>query len=346
MEKDYYKILGVDKESSADEIKKAYRKLSKEHHPDVTGRDDSKFKDISEAYSILSDKIKKSQYDHKGSGSFEFEDLFGGMGGFNFDDIFGRSGNHGRRTNVNRVGSDIKATIDLTLDEVEKGSSRKIKYTRKENCTGCDGVGGVDVRPCVGCNGRGSVTNTMRTPMGIVQQQTMCSDCAGDGKIIHNKCKICNGSKYKEVSEELTIDIPIGVSDDVLYKYSGKGHSNEFGTGDLLVHFNIKPHRYFGRQGTNLLYNIQLPYNILITGGLVEIKGLNNKILEIDIPKMTKPGYMLKIMGEGLPSIDNMNDKGDIIFNVTIEFPSDINEEELEIISKLTNKPNFIYKQK
>tara|TARA_R110000772_G_C13305840_1_gene439330 strand:+ start:1982 stop:3070 length:1089 start_codon:yes stop_codon:yes gene_type:complete len=362
MGKDYYKILGVDKNASPDKIKKAYRKLSKQHHPDVADNkdsDDAVFKDISEAYSVLSDETKKSNYDRGGQstnpfrsgqrkpGGFGFEDLFGGMGGFNFDDIFGKSGGGGPgRRNVHRPGSDIKATIDLTLDEVEVGSSRKIKYKRKENCTSCNGKGGKDEKPCMSCNGSGSTVNTTRTPMGIVQQQIICNNCSGTGKIIISKCNVCHGSKHKEIDEELTIDIPIGVSEEVLYKYTGKGHSNQYGVGDLLVHFRVKPHRYFKKQVNNLIYSIELPFSVLVAGGLVKIKGLNNVIHEVDIPSMTKPGFMLRLKGKGLPNPENMSDRGDIILSINVEFPSEVNEEELELISKLNNKPNFIYKQK
>ena len=361
MDKDYYKILGVDKKASSDEIKKAYRKLAKQHHPDKSGgdvNDDAVFKDVSEAYSVLSDESKKAKYDRGGSynpfntgqqrsrtGGFGFEDLFGGMGGFNFDDIFGRTAGGPGNRNSHRPGSDIKATIDLSLDEVEVGSSRKIKYKRKENCAGCNGKGGKDEKPCMSCNGTGSILNTTRTPMGIVRQQTICDNCSGSGKIIINKCNVCHGSKHKEVTEELSIDIPIGASEEVLYKYTGKGHSNQYGVGDLLVHFRVKPHRYFKRQGRNLIYSIELPFSILVAGSTIKIKGLNNVIHDVEIPPMTKPGFMLRLKGKGLPNTENMIDRGDIILSIGVEFPSEVNEEELELISKLNNKPNFIYKQ-
>lgn len=354
MKKDYYKILGVDKESTPHEIKNAYRKLSKKHHPDVSGDGDDMFKDISEAYSVLSDKDKKSKYDNQGSfnpfgsgegsAGFGFEDLFGGMGGFNFDDLFGRSSQS--NSNINRPGSDIKITIDLTLDELETGSSRKIKYKRKENCSGCNGIGGDDEKTCMSCNGAGRTVHTSRTPMGIMQQQIICNNCGGTGKIIINKCKKCDGVKYEEVTEELDIDIPIGVSDTVLYKYTNKGHSNRYGSGNLLVHFDIKQHRYFIKQGKDLIFNIKIPFNTLISGGVVSIKGLNDKSIKVNIPYMTKPGNILRIKGKGLSNPDNILDKGDIILKIDVEFPNEVNEEELEIVSKLSNKPNFIYNQK
>tara|TARA_R110000772_G_scaffold2410_4_gene8574 strand:+ start:50398 stop:51444 length:1047 start_codon:yes stop_codon:yes gene_type:complete len=348
MGKDYYSILGVDKNATSDEIKKAYRKLSKQHHPDVADNKDSDdvvFKDISEAYSILSNKDKKNSYDNKGK-DFGFDDLFGGrggFGGFDFGDIFG-----GRRSTQrqHRPGSDIKISVGLSLDEVETGTTKTIKYKRKESCGGCNGKGGSDEKNCMPCDGKGVRISVTRTPMGTIQQQVICTNCAGTGKIILNKCGTCNGSGDKEITEELTFDSPVGASDSVLYKYTGKGNSNKHGTGDLLVNFNITPHRYFIRQGKNLIYNIKLPFSILVSGGQINIKGLNGKVFDLTIPKMTKPGQILRIPRKGLSNIDNILDRGDIILNVDVEFPTEINDIELELISQLNNKPNFIYKQK
>lgn len=344
MRKDYYKILGVDKDASRDEIKKAYRKLSKEHHPDTTGgKSDDKFKDISEAYSTLSNEQKRTEYDNIGSYSnpfqssgFNFGDMFGNMRGFGFDDIFNRANSKP----INKPGSDIKITLDLTLDEIETGSQRKIKYKRKIDCDGCDGKGGKDSKPCMACNGMGIVTHTIRTPRGIIQQQTMCDNCGGSGETIIDKCEKCNGNKSKEIIEELTIDVPSGASDSILYKYNGKGHSNKYGTGNLLIHFRIKSHDLYIRQGLDLIRTIKLPFNILVQGGEINIDLLNNKKMKVEVQSMTQPGYMINLRGKGLPDTGGTR-RGNIILKFGIDFPKDITDEEIDIISKLNDCPNF-----
>lgn len=354
MSKDYYSLLGVNKESSSEEIKKSYRTLSKKYHPDISKEEDAeeKFKAINEAYSVLSDEKKKSNYDRfgseKGPGGYGGgqDQGFGGSPDFNFEDIFSGFGDifgHGRKRK--RRGEDINVRMNITLDEIEIGGEKTIRYQRKVACGACDGHGG-DHKTCMGCNGSGHTMNTTRTPMGIIQQQIVCSNCGGSGEIITNKCNVCDGKSMSVETEEILFDIPVGISHGIAYKYPSKGHENSNGAGDLIIEFITEKHHRFHRQDNNLIYQLNLPFNILTLGGKVNIQGLNNATYEVDIPEMTQPGYNLRIKGKGLPLMDNPSIKGDILLNIQLEFPNKISEDEKDIISKLNNSNNFIYKSK
>lgn len=344
MSKDYYSILGVDKNSSEADIKKAYRRLSKKYHPDTGSGDEEKFKEISEAYSVLSDPQKKYRYDRGDNGGFDFGfgDIFGGGFGFDFSDIFGRNNNRSNQMG----GSDIRIKVELTLDEIEIGVTKNIKYNRKTSCDKCNGEGGTGKSTCGVCHGKGRIVSTVRTPIGIMHQETMCNHCGGSGHIVKNICNTCNGEGYKNISENLTIETPIGAMDSVMYKYIGKGNGNKNGAGDLLVQFSVKPHKYFKRQENDLIYNISVPFNILITGGNIEFEGLNKKKIKVDIPPMSKPGYVIHLKRHGLPYMDNNNMIGNMLLNLMVDFPDSLTEEELKIINSLNYKDNFIYKQK
>lgn len=344
--KDYYKILGIDKDASQSDIKKSYRKLSKLYHPDM-GKEasDDKFKDISEAYSVLSDETKRKQYDNPSSNN-PFDDIFGSRqeGGFgDFFSSFFNGGNNSRSTRYDgNHRNNIRIRIDITLDEVESLSTKKIKYKRKDECNVCDGKGG-QTSSCNTCNGSGSVITETTTPLGKIRQQSVCHMCGGKGFKIVKTCGTCKGEGHSVINEELDIKIPAGVSQEILYKYNGKGNSNKYGTGDLHIQFNIVQHKIFVEQGINLLCEIGLPFNLMITGGEIELPLLNNKKVKLKIPKMVKPGHRLRIKGSGL--VGQNNSKGDVIVTVYPNFPSDITDEELEIIKKLEGKPNFIYNQ-
>jgi molecular chaperone DnaJ len=350
LSKDYYSILGVDRNSSQEEIKKAYRKLSKKYHPDISKEEgtEEKFKEISEAYNVLSDDQKKSNYDRFGSvdgnpfgfggDPFGFGDAFGGD---SFFDAFFGGGRRGNKTQ--RTGSDIKITLSVTLDEIETGGQKTIKYKRKVSCKSCDGVGGKDTRNCISCNGTGRKVVTQRTPIGIIRNETICDNCGGSGKIIIDQCNTCHGQGVEEKTETLTFDIPVGVDHGTSYRYNGKGNENKHGAGNLIIQFMNSPHSRFTRIEYNLIMDLNLPFNLLVTGGKVHIYGLNNKKLEVSVPPKTIPGYKLRLKGQGLPY---MSGKGDMIINIGLDFPNDINDKEMEIISQLNNSDNFIYKPK
>lgn len=348
--KDYYSILGVEKSASEQDIKKAYRTLSKKHHPDICKDSDAedKFKDIAEAYEIIGNKDKRSQYDRGGSsfGGFGFDDIFSSGNSNNdfFNSFFGGQRGH-RPTHDNKKGKDIKIKLGITLDQVDTGDKITIKYKKNIKCEDCKGVGGVDKTTCTVCNGAGIRTERIRTQLGYMENQSICYNCGGEGHVVKDKCKTCNGKAYKQSEENLNITIPRGVSQGISFKYNGKGNEGERTPGDLIIEFVINEHRYFRRQNLNLIYDLKVPFNILIIGGKVEVPGLNAKKYSIDIPKMSKPGYNLRLKGRGL-SKSQSDIKGDMIIVLDLEYPNDINEDEIKIISELNNKPNFIYNNK
>jgi molecular chaperone DnaJ len=347
---DYYNILGVDRSASQEDIKKAYRKLSKKYHPDISKESDAetKFKEISEAYSILGDENKKSQYDRYGSASGSqnqgfggFEDFFGGHDSF-FDSFFGGSR---RRQSRTKRGGDIRISVEITLDEVFTGATKKIRYRKNSNCKKCDGIGGEGKQTCGTCNGTGRRIVTQRTVLGTMTSETICNNCGGSGYTIKNKCNSCNGNGVESKNEELEFDIPSGVSEDITYKWMGKGHDSQNGAGDLLIDVIIKDHPGIIRQGSDLVMELNVPFNILLLGGNINIQSLNNTNFKVTIPSGSRPGYVMRLKDKGLPDM-NSQKRGDLYIKMAIDFPENLTREEVEIISQLNNKPNFIYSSK
>lgn len=351
--KDYYSILGIDKNATEKEIKKAYRTLSKKYHPDISkekGTED-KFKDIAEAYETLGNPEKKQQYDNGGSmfgsmfgGGFDnYSDIFNGGNDF-FSSFFntGRAGN--TNTRRNRKGADTKIRLGVTLDQVETGHTKTIRYNRDVKCGSCNGVGGNKKDTCGSCQGRGRKVERFRTKLGYVQNEQICPNCGGSGKIIIDRCHVCSGTSYVSKKEEIQIQIPKGISQGMVFKYNGKGNEGDGGMGDLLVEFIIEEHPNFKRQNLNLITELKLPFNSLICGEKVEITALNGKKYNVDIPEKSQPGFNLRLKGKGLPKINTVDERGDIIIVLNLDYPKEINDEEMEIISKLNNMPNFTYK--
>ena len=353
MNKDYYDVLGLSKGASEKEIKKAFRDLSKKYHPDVnkdTNAED-KFKEINEAYDVLKDPEKRSNYDRYGNvnpnmnfggGGFSgFEDFFNNMGN-PFSDFFGHSRNNRRRKNP---GSNIKISIKISLDEVLIGGKKKIRYKRNVNCTSCNGHGGENERPCMPCGGSGIKINKKQTSLGFIQTTSTCENCGGEGKIITNVCKKCNGRRVEESIETTEINIPKGIESGMAIKYQNKGNENRHGAGSLIVEFFVENHSKFLRQDSNLIYDLKLPFNLLILGGEIEIPTLENNI-KITIPRGTKVGDVLKAKDKGLPLLDFPNRRGNLIIKVNLDVPTNLTTEEKELIEKLNNSPSFIYKIK
>ncbi len=332
--KDYYEILGVDKNASASDIKKAYRKLSKLHHPDANdSSDDEEFKKISEAYNVLSDVNKRAKYDNQG-GSDMFDSFFGGFGGFGF--------NQSQQQNFR--GRNLNLTYSISLDDVASGEPKTIRYKRKVKCHSCNGHGGDDIQNCSSCNGHGKIRQVQRTPFGVIEQVTVCSSCGGTGKVPKNICTICNGASVVDKSEEITIDVSNVIGGN-LYKYSNKGDETSRGyAGDLILEIRYAPHTKFKVNNHNLTADIYIPFTTMVLGGQVEFMILNGKSHNINIPPMSKPMQNFRLQGLGLPN--GQGGKGDIIITVQLDFPSEVGDEDKELIQKLSNSPNFIYTKK
>jgi molecular chaperone DnaJ len=329
MNKDYYEILGINRNADESEIKKAYRKLSKEYHPDLNPNNteaEEKFKSIAEAYSVLSDKEKKLNYDRFGTADGR-TNPFAGM---NMNDIFSSFyGNTNKRT---MRGSDIRINVKLTLEEIYKGVQKKIIYKKLSKCEPCDGKGGETI-VCHNCNGSGMLIHEQNTPFGKIQSSFQCPNCLGAGSIIDKKCNSCSGDGVIQKDVPFEFELPKGVMDGEIYKIFGMGNSVKNGVeGDLLINVVEIPHNKFKRVGLDIHQRVNLTYKDLVLGNdSVEIDTMDNKI-RFKINSGTKVGTMLRVPNKGLIR-ENLN--GDMILEIWLDIPTNIDEEEKEKINLL-----------
>ncbi len=361
--RDFYEILGVAKTASADEIKKAYRKKAIQYHPDKNPGDkesEEKFKEAAEAYEILSDEQKRQRYDqfgHAGVGGASGNGGFGG-GNMNMDDIFshfgdifgGHFGGFGgfggqQRGGGQRVrrGSDLRVKVKLNLAEIATGVEKKIKVKKQIACSHCDGTGaahGSATTTCTTCNGQGRVTRVQQTILGQMQTAAECPTCGGDGKIIKEKCTHCNGEGVVREDEVITINIPAGVMEGMQLSVSGKGNAARRGgvNGDLLVLVEEEAHPELIRDENDLIYNLLLTIPMATLGGSVEVPTVEGKV-KVTIAPGTQPGKVLRLRGKGLPSV-NRYGTGDLLVNIGVYIPENLNKEEKSIIEKLGKSDN------
>lgn len=350
MSKDYYNILGVDRSASTDDIKKAYRKLAMKHHPDKNPDNkeaEEKFKDISEAYSVLSDDTKKQNFDRFGSaegmgnGGFNTDDIFGQShgGGFNINDIFGGFGGN---TNHNR-GNDLRMKIKVTLQEVRDGVDKKVKYNRNVMCPDCNGFGG-EHTDCPHCNGTGYVKELRQTIMGTISTTRPCNHCNGTGGVVTKTCETCNGDGIVSDGEtELSIKIPKGVNTGDRFQVNGNGsapHRPGFGgvNGNLIIDIIVEEHEQLERSGNNIVYKLLIPFTLNILGGKVRVPTLDGDV-DVTVKPFTKNGEILKLKGKGVS--DQRGTIGDQLIEVYTHIPSEITDEEREILNNLSKCDNF-----
>lgn len=324
--KDYYEVLGVAKNASADEIKKAYRNLAKEYHPDKNPDNkeaEEKFKEVSEAYEILSDSNKKAKYDQYGHGSN------GGSYGNPFADFFRR------RQKAERVGENMSLMIKLTLEEIYNGTKKTYKYNRNVSCDDCDGHGGTGMHECDACGGTGMSTIVINTPVGYIHQQTICSSCEGAGSTYDTVCQTCSGSGTKVQEETIDVDIPHGVFNGMTFIMGGKGHAIKGGrSGDLHINVMELKHEIFTRNNDDLKMNLKLSYSQLVLGDKVEIPTIEGTRIRINIPPHSEVGANLKVQGKGLKPYQREN-RSDMIVTLGIEIPKTITDTERELLEKL-----------
>ncbi|NDP22484.1 MAG: molecular chaperone DnaJ [Paludibacter sp.] len=362
--RDYYEILEVSKTASAEEIKKAYRKKAIQYHPDKNPGDkqsEEKFKEAAEAYEVLSDDQKRKRYDqygHAGVGSAAGGGGYGG-GGMNMDDIFSHFGDifgghfggfggyngGGQRGGGQRVrrGSDLRVKVKLTLSEIATGIEKKIKVKKQVSCSHCNGSGaahGSASATCTTCNGQGRVTRVQQTILGQMQTAAECPTCNGEGKIIKDKCSHCNGEGMVREDEVITINIPAGVMEGMQLSMSGKGNAARRGgvNGDLLVLVEEEAHPELIRDENDLIFNLLLTVPMATLGGSVEVPTVDGKV-KVTIAPGTQPGKVLRLRGKGLPSV-NRYGTGDLLVNIGVYIPENLNKEEKTVIEKLGKSEN------
>ena len=367
--RDYYEVLEVDRQASADEIKKAYRKKAIQYHPDKNPGDkaaEEKFKEAAEAYEVLSNPEKRQRYDQFGhagmgggsgfgAGGFSMEDIFsqfgdifggrfggGGFGGFG--DFFGGGG--GSRQRQNR-GSDLRVKVKLTLKEIAKGTEKKIKVRKYVACPDCKGSGARNgsSKTCPTCQGRGTVLRSTRTLLGMMQTQSACPDCQGEGRIVTDKCPGCHGEGIVLKEEVITITIPAGVAQGMQLTVSGKGNAARHGgiPGDLLVLIEEEPDEELIREENDLIYNLLLSFPTAALGGTVEIPTIDGKV-KVKIDAGTQPGKVLRLRGKGLPTVNRYGSTGscgDLLVNISVYVPENLSRDEKKQLEALNDSDNF-----
>jgi molecular chaperone DnaJ len=362
MAKDYYQILGVPKGASEEEIKKAYRKLALKYHPDRAPESkkkeyEEKFKEISQAYGVLSDKEKKAQYDQFGQ-TFEgapfgqgfsqqdfhsFYDVFGGRDIFEdlgfgriFEEMFGfRPRTKARRTT--HYGQDIGIDIEITLEDAFQGTKKEIELQKLVVCSECRGKGGKSLKKCPTCQGSGYEQISRQSILGFLFQQRPCSRCQGRGEIPEKICSKCRGQGRVKEIKKIKLTIPSGIDDGQTLKLSGQGEAAPYGgeTGDLFVNIHIRPHKYFQRQGDNLFYNLNINFTQAALGDKIEIPTLESQV-KLKIPAGTQPGEMIRLKGKGMPRLYGRG-KGDLIVKVQVKVPKKLSRREKKLIKELSN---------
>ena len=362
--RDYYEVLGVDKSVSDDELKKAYRKAAKKYHPDLNPGDkeaEQKFKEVNEAYEVLSDKEKRARYDQFGHAGVD-PNYGAGTGGYgggfpgDFGDLgdisspfFGGGFGGGRQSNPNapRRGNDTAAAVNLSFEEAAKGCRKTVKVTKIDNCKECGGSGaekGSTPKTCPVCHGTGQVSATQRTPFGVMQTQKVCDNCHGRGKIIDKPCHTCAGKGRIRHTVEQTVDIPAGIDDGQVINLRGGGDAGANGgpAGDLRINVNVRPHPIFERNGYDVYCEIPITFAQAALGDEIVVPTLDGKV-KFTIHEGTQPGDEFKLRGKGIQRL-NYAGKGDEYVKITVEVPRDLSKaqkDKLREFDSVTNEKNY-----
>ncbi len=352
--RDYYEVLGVDKNADEAALKKAYRALAKKYHPDVNPGDteaEKKFKEASEAYAILSDPEKRRQYDQFGHAAFEQGGGAGGFGGFDFNsmdfgdifgdlfgDFFGGGSRRGGRSNGPRQGANIRKGVRITFEEAVFGCEKELDVVLKEPCKTCNGTGakpGTSPETCPKCGGRGQVTYTSQSFFGTVQNVQTCPDCGGSGKIIKERCSDCGGSGYVSQKKKISVSIPAGIDNGQSIRIREKGEPGINGgpRGDLLVEVTVSRHPVFARQDMNIFSTVNITYAQAALGANVRVKTVDGDVL-YNVPAGTKTDTKVRLRGKGVPSLRNSNVRGDHYVTLVIQTPEHLSAEAKEALRR------------
>ena len=354
--RDYYEVLGVDKNANEAEIKKAYRNVAKKYHPDVNADKDektkeeaaAKFKEASEAYAVLSDAEKRKQYDQFGHAAFEggnpgagfdftqfdFGDIFGGFGDI-FGDIFGGGGRRGRSNGPMR-GADVRIMMRISFEEAIRGVKKKIKIDFKEDCESCHGTGakaGTSPETCPKCGGQGMVTVQRQTMLGVMQSTAPCPDCNGTGQIIKEKCPDCGGIGWKQTKKEIEVDIPAGVDDMNMVRIHGKGEPGTNGgpRGDLLVNIRVTPSAKFGREGMDIYTNEHISFAQAALGAELTVDTVDGPV-KTTVKAGTQNGTRIRLKGKGVCNVHNPKSRGNHYITFEVDVPKKLNSKQKEAL--------------
>jgi len=352
--RDYYEVLGLSKGATADEIKKAYRKLAKKYHPDMNPGDktaEAKFKEVNEAYEVLSDPDKKAKYDQFGHAGVDpnFAAGGGGFGGFDFGgfsdlgDIFGSifgegfGGTTSRRSNPNapKRGEDLRIALTISFEEAAFGCKKEIEITRNETCSECSGTGaakGTKPQTCPTCGGSGYVKVSQRTPFGLFSSTHTCDRCGGSGKINKTPCGVCHGSGRTSKRRKIEINIPAGIDDSQTISLRGQGNGgiNGGSPGDLFVNVRVRPHAIFERKGNNIYCDVPISFVDAALGGTIEVPTLEGTV-SFNIPEGTQTHTTFKLNDKGITALGSRS-KGDLFFRVIIETPKNLSAKQKELL--------------
>ena len=349
--KDYYEVLGVSKGASEDEIKKAYRSLAKKYHPDMNPGDKTaevKFKEVNEAYAVLSDSEKRSKYDRFGHDAFDPTSGGGGYGGFGgfsggdfdfgdiFSSFFGGGGASSSRANMAREGDDVATRVSVSFEEAAFGCKKEVNFARIENCPDCHGSGAEhegDIEKCPECHGTGRVTVRQQTMLGYMQTQRSCQRCSGRGKIIKSPCKNCNGKGRIRINKKLEVNIPSGIDDrqNIVLRGQGSAGINGGPSGDLIIEVRVREDKIFEREGNNVYCEVPITFAEATLGAEIDVPVLGGGTEKFKIPDGTQSGTTFTLKNKGIPDI-NTKRKGDMIIKVAVETPKNLNSKQKELL--------------
>jgi len=353
--RDYYEVLGIQKGATADEIKKAYKKQAKKYHPDMNPGDkaaEEKFKEVNEAYAVLSDEEKKNMYDQYGHGAFDPANGgfgggggFGGFGGFDFGDIgdifgsFFGGGASSRRSTGPARGEDLAYRLTLDFEEAVFGCKKTIEFAHTEKCADCNGRGAEnpnDAETCPNCGGSGTVRVLKNIGFGSMQMQQPCSRCGGKGRIIKNACKSCRGKGVVKKQKKLDVNIPAGIDSGERIQLRGQGNAGENGgpSGNLYVTVSVRPHKLFERDGTIIYLDMPITFVEATLGATVTVPTPEGGKPEFTIPEGTQSGSVFSLRGKGVPYLNNPSVRGDMRVTLNVEIPKGLNSKQKELLQK------------